>query len=66
VYVFAGVLNGTTNDAKVIQFGVPLLGPGYRIAVVIHMTAAMAQNAKVQQTVGDVLSRRIIVPSAAH
>jgi hypothetical protein len=60
MYVFAGQLFGN----PVLQIAIPLVGRGYRVAVIIHMPPAAAQDAAVQATADDVILRRIIVPSS--
>lgn len=61
VYAYSGKLQGT----PVIHVGVPLLGPGYRVAVIIHMPALAAADKSVQTLGDEVLTRRIIVPDAS-
>jgi serine/threonine protein kinase len=60
VYVLGGKLNGT----PVVQVGVALIGPGYRIALIAHMLATVASNdAAARTTLDEIFTRRIIVPS---
>jgi len=59
IYAFSGKLYGT----PVFQVAIPLVGRGYRVAVIIQMPPASVQDATVQATLGDVITRRIIVPS---
>jgi serine/threonine protein kinase len=61
VYMLGGLVNG----AAVVQTGVPLLGPGYRVAVIVHLVATSAQVDPSRLMMFDeVLTRRIIVPAA--
>jgi hypothetical protein len=61
VYAFGGLVNG----AAVVQAGVPLLGPGYRVAVIVHLVATGAQvDPSRLMMFEEVLTRRIIVPAA--
>jgi serine/threonine protein kinase len=62
VYILGGMFQGT----PVVHVAVPLLGRGYRIALVMHMLATVARDDKaVQALIDEVLARRIIVPAAA-
>jgi serine/threonine protein kinase len=61
VYTFSGKLNGL----EFVQIGVPFLGPGYRVAVIIHMSQAAAQaNPQwLEAQILEVFAGRIILPS---
>jgi serine/threonine-protein kinase len=63
VYLLAGLLNGT----GAMQAAVPLIGRGYRVAVIIHMISdAASADPALLKNVDEILTRRIIVPSATH
>jgi hypothetical protein len=58
---------GTVNGFETGQVAVPLLGSGYRVGVIIHVTKASGADPKqVEAFMKDVLTRRILVPSRAH
>jgi hypothetical protein len=61
LYTFKGTLNGQ----EFAQAGLPLIGPGYRIALIVHVSAAAAQAnpSGMQAALVDVFARRIILPS---
>jgi hypothetical protein len=61
IYSFTGKINGV----EFVQVGVPFLGPGYRVAVIVHMSkaAAQANPQGLEAAIVEVFTRRIILPS---
>jgi hypothetical protein len=59
--------SGNTGGVPVVQVGVPFLGKGYRVGIVIHFVAPGGHIDPARIALGDeVFARRIILPDATH
>jgi hypothetical protein len=61
LYMFAGAI----NRVPVMHLAVPLLGPGYRVAVIVHINGAAAEaDPTLLVTASEILARRVLVPGS--
>jgi hypothetical protein len=56
------VFHGTVNGARVRHVAVPLIGPGYRIAVLFQAPDSLASDPAVQALELELFTRRITLP----
>jgi serine/threonine-protein kinase len=56
------IFHGQLKGVEVREFGVPLIGRGYRIAVVFHAPVKLAADPAVRQLLLELWPRRIVLP----
>jgi hypothetical protein len=57
-------LGGTPKGVEIVQIVVPLLGPGYRVGILLNLVAPQQADPKQIELMNEVLERRILVPSS--
>ena len=57
------IFHGSLQGVEVRQFGVPLIGPGYRIGVIFQAPVRLVADPGVQRLLLELWPRRIVVPS---
>jgi serine/threonine-protein kinase len=56
------IFHGSLQGVEVRQFGVPLIGPGYRIGVIFQAPVRLVADPGVQRLLLELWPRRIVVP----
>jgi len=56
------IFHGTVNGVSVRHVAVPLIGKGYRVAVVFQFPAHLAADPSIQGLGIDLFTRRIVLP----